>query len=259
VTTSFGFEDLAGKVVVVTGASTGIGAAIARAFAACGSTVAVHYNRSAEAAEAVVAEITGMGGRAFAEAADLSQPGSAAPLVQRIAERAGRLDVLINNAGHLIERKPASDTDDDLYRRLIDLNLTSVFECCRAARPLLRDSGGGAIINTTSIAARMGGGPGAGIYAAAKAAVSTLTRALARELAPERIRVNSVSPGFIRTPLHDRLTSPDAMDAAERSIPLGRIGTPDDCAGAYLFLASDRLSGYVTGQVIEVNGGLLMP
>jgi 3-oxoacyl-[acyl-carrier protein] reductase len=255
----YAFDDLQGKIVLVTGASTGIGAAVARAFASCGSVVVVHHNQSAEAARALVAEIRQAGGQAFTEAADFVQPGAGTQLVQQVAEHAGGLDILVNNAGHLIERKPASETDDEHYRCIIDLNLTSTFECCRAATPLLKKSGAGAIINTTSIAARMGGGPGSGVYAAAKAGVSTLTRALARELAPDGIRVNAVSPGFIRTPLHDRLTSLEAMDTAEQMIPLRRIGVPEDCAGAYLFLASVCLSGYITGQIIEVNGGLLMP
>jgi 3-oxoacyl-[acyl-carrier protein] reductase len=255
----YAFEDLRGKIVLVTGASTGIGAAVARAFASCGSVVVVHYNRSAEAARALVAEIARAGGQALSEAADLAQPGAGTQLVRRVAERTGGLDILVNNAGHLIERKPASEADDEHYRRIIDLNLTSTFECCRAATPLLENNGAGVIINTTSIAARMGGGPGSGIYAAAKAGVSTLTRALARELAPVGIRVNAVSPGFIRTPLHDQLTPLEAMDVAEQMIPLRRIGVPEDCAGAYLFLASGCLSGYITGQIIEVNGGLLMP
>jgi 3-oxoacyl-[acyl-carrier protein] reductase len=255
----YGFDDLRDKIVLVTGASTGIGAAVARAFASCGSIVVVHYNRSAEAARTLVAEIAQAGGQALSEAADLAQPGAGTQLVRRAAERVGGLDILVNNAGHLIERRPASETDDEHYRRIIDLNMTSTFECCRTATPLLKNSGAGVIINTTSIAARMGGGPGSGVYAAAKAGVSTLTRALARELAPEGIRVNAVSPGFIRTPLHDQLTSLEALDAAEQTIPLRRIGVPEDCAGAYLFLASGCLSGYITGQIVEVNGGLLMP
>ncbi len=255
----YGFDDLRDKIVLVTGASTGIGAAVARAFASCGSVVAVHHNQSVEEAQTLVAEITQAGGRAFTEAADLARPGAGAPLVRRVAERAGGLDILVNNAGHLVKRNPASETDDEDYRRIIDLNLTSTFECCRSARPFLKSSGAGVIINTTSIAARMGGGPGSGIYAAAKAGVSTLTRALARELAPEGIRVNAVSPGFIRTPLHDQLTSLEAMNTAEQMIPLRRIGSPEDCAGTYLFLASGLLSSYITGQIIEVNGGLLMP
>ena len=183
----YGFDDLQGKIVLVTGASTGIGAAVARAFASCGAVVVVHYNQSAEAARTLVAEIIQTGGQAFSEAEDLAQPGAGTLLVQRVATRAGGLDILVNNAGHLIERKPASETDDEHYRRIIDLNLTSTFECCRAATPLLKNNGAGVIINTTSIAARMGGGPGSGVYAAAKAGVSTLTRALARELAPDGI------------------------------------------------------------------------
>jgi 3-oxoacyl-[acyl-carrier protein] reductase len=125
--------------------------------------------------------------------------------------------------------------------------------------PRFRGQGSGTIINTTSVAARHGGGPGALVYAAAKAAVSSLTRGLAKELAPHRIRVNAISPGVVLTPIHERLSSPAVMDAFIRQVPLGRAAAADECVGAFLFLASERLSSYVTGQVLEVNGGQFMP
>ncbi|MCP8937591.1 SDR family oxidoreductase [Alsobacter sp. SYSU M60028] len=253
------FADLAGRRALVTGGSVGIGAAVARAMAACGTRVVVHYHRNFEAAAEVVDAIQAEGGEAWAESADLSRPGAATALVERAADRLGGLDILVNNAGDMIARVRASETPDDFYRTVMDLNLTSVFEACRAAAPLLKASGDGVIVSTSSIAARNGGGPGSGVYAAAKAAVSSLTRSLARELAPDGVRVNAVAPGFIMTSIHERLTDDTAIETARRSIPLGRIGAPEDCVGAYLWLASNRLSGYVTGQVIEVNGGLLSP
>ncbi len=219
----------------------------------------MHYKSNAAGAAEIVARIRAGGGDAWAEGGDLTNPGVAADLVTRAASRMNGLDILINNAGDMIERQPASEMEDELYRRIIDLNLTSVFEACRAARPFLVVVGDGVIVNTTSIAARNGGGPGGGIYAAAKAAVSTLTRALARELAPEGIRVNAVAPGFVRTSIHQRLTTDTAIETARQAIPLQRVAEPQDCVGAYLFLANSRLSGYVTGQILEVNGGLLMP
>lgn len=253
------FDDLAGRRVLVTGGSVGIGAAVAEAFADCGARVVLHFRRNADAASKLVDRIRAAGGEAWAEGGDLAEPGVAGDLVERAARRLNGLDVLVNNAGDMIERQPASGMSDDLFRRIMDLNLTSVFEACRAVRPLLVEAGGGSIVNTSSIAARNGGGPGGGVYAAAKAAVSTLTRALARELAPAGIRVNAVAPGFIRTSIHERLTTESAIEQARLAIPMQRIADPQDCVGAYLFLASDRLSGYVTGQIIEVNGGLLMP
>lgn len=256
---SVGFSDLAGRVVLVTGASTGIGAAVARGFGACGARVAVHYNRSAAEAADVVAAISAAGAEAWAEHADLAEPENAAALIDRVAARAGGLDVLVNNAGYLIRRTSFEAADAALLRALLDLNLASVVAACHAALPHLRAAARGCIINTTSVAARNGGGPGTVLYAATKAGVSTLTRGLAKEFAPDGIRVNAVAPGVIATPLHARLTPPETLAAMTAQIPMGRVGTAEECVGAYLFLASPSCSGYITGQVIEVNGGQLMP
>jgi 3-oxoacyl-[acyl-carrier protein] reductase len=256
---TYGFSELAGRVVLVTGASTGIGAAVAKGFAGCGARVAVHYNTSAAEARAVVDEIAAAGGTAWAEQADLGTPGNAAPLVEKVAARAGALDVLINNAGFLFGRQPIADTTPDFYRALIELNITSVFEASQAAIPRFRRQGRGCIVSTTSIAARNGGGPGTVIYGATKGAVSTFTRGLAKELAAEGFRVNAVAPGIILTPLHEKLTSAETMTALVKTIPMGRAAPPEACVGAYLFLACEALSGYITGQVIEVNGGQLTP
>ena len=151
------------------------------------------------------------------------------------------------------------ETSDAFYDELMNLNFRSVFATCRAAVPRFREQGSGTIINTTSVAARHGGGPGALVYAAAKAAVNNLTRGLAKELAPHRIRVNAISPGVVLTPIHERLSTPAIMEAFVRSVPLGRAAAAEECVGAFLFLASERLSSYVTGQVLEVNGGQFMP
>jgi 3-oxoacyl-[acyl-carrier protein] reductase len=153
----------------------------------------------------------------------------------------------------------AIDKSDEAHdRRVVDLNSHSVVWATRAALPSLRKQGG-VVINTTSIAARNGGGGGAILYAAAKAFVSNITRGLAKELVGDRIRVNAVSPGVILTPFHERYSNEEQMKGMVSMIPMGRAGTAEDCVGAYLFLASETLSGYVTGQIIEVNGGQLMP
>jgi 3-oxoacyl-[acyl-carrier protein] reductase len=254
-----GFDDLRGKRVLVTGASTGIGAAVALAFGACGAKVAVHYNRSAAEADSVAHAVHAAGGTAVTLQTDLADARNAGPLVERAAAALGGLDVLINNAGHVLGRTPTAEMSDERFHAIVDLNFTSLFMACRAAVPLLRASGSGAIVNTGSVAARIGGGPGAAIYGAAKAAVSTFSRGLAKELVGDRIRVNVVAPGVIETPLHVALTPPAAWARFIDAVPMGRAGTAEECAGAYLYLASERLSSYVTGQVIEVNGGQLMP
>jgi 3-oxoacyl-[acyl-carrier protein] reductase len=250
--------DLEGKAFLVTGASTGIGAAVARALGRQRARVAVHYNRSEAEARAVAEDIATAGTEAWVVGGDVSDPRTVEAVVAGAGERFGRLDGLINNAGALLRRTPVEEATDELYEGVLDLNVRSVVVACRAAIPWLRRQGG-VIVNTSSIAARNGGGPGSGLYAAAKAFVSNLTRGLAKELASDGIRVNAVAPGVIATPFHERFSTPGQMAAMVATIPMGRAGTAEDCVGAYLFLASETLSRYVTGQVIEVNGGQLMP
>jgi len=251
--------DLKDKVVLITGASTGIGAAVARAFGATGSTVIVHYHASEERAREVVADIEAGGGRAHALRADANRPEQLVGLVASTVDRCGRLDVLINNVGDLVRRCPIADSTEELFDAVVDLNVRSVVTTSRAAIPQFRTQGGGAIINTTSIAARNGGGPGSVLYASSKAFVSTFTRGLAKELAPDRVRVNAVAPGVIITPLQARHTSAAQLEAFRAAVPMGRLGAAEECTGAFLYLASEALSGYVTGQILEVNGGQLMP
>lgn len=253
-------EDLKGRSALVTGASTGIGAAVAIAYAARGMRVAVHYNSSAAAAEQVVETIRAAGGEAFALQGDVRDSAAIRRVVAQADERLGGIDVLVNNAGSLVKRVPIADFDDALFDEVLHINARSVLAFCREVVPLMRaQSHGGSIINVSSIAARNGGGPGAYLYAGAKGFVSTATRGLAKELAPDRIRVNAVSPGVIQTPFHDRFSTPQLLESFKAAIPMARIGEPDDCVGAFLYLASTQLSGYVTGQILEVNGGQYMP
>ncbi|TCL68320.1 SDR family oxidoreductase [Rhizobium sp. BK251] len=255
---SIRIPDLAGKAVLITGASTGIGAAVARAFAAQGMKVGVHYNASREPAEKLAEEIKSAGGTVHLIQGDVSTAGETEKVVEKAAEAFGRLDGLVNNAGGMLGRKPTSEYTDEHYVKVMDLNARSVLAATRAALPWLKKQGG-FIINTTSIAARNGGGGGAILYAASKGFVSTITRGHAKEFVGEKIRVNAVAPGVIATPFHERYTDDQTMELQRKTIPMGFVGTPEDCVGAYLFLASQTLSGYITGQIIEVNGGQLMP
>lgn len=256
--TQLSIPDLAGKAVLVTGASTGIGAALARALGAQGALVGVHYNSSQEAARAVANDVEQVGGKAFLVRADASSSAEIARAVEETAATFGRLDGLVNNAGGMVGRMNYADMDDAYYDKVMDLNGRSVIAASRAAIPHLKRQGG-FIINTTSIAARNGASNGAGLYGSSKALVSNITRGMAKELIGFGIRVNAVAPGVIDTPFHERYSTEAQLKANVATIPQGRMGTAEECVGAYLFLASETLSSYIIGQVIEVNGGQLMP
>lgn len=252
--------DLKGKACLVTGSSRGIGAAVARGYGSCGMRVAVHYRGARDEAEQVRADITAAGGEAVVLHGDIAEPGVVERLIRETVTAFARLDILVNNAADLLERRPVADTEDALFDRHVALNIRPTFAACRAAVTQFRaQGGGGVIINLSSIAARTGGGGGSSLYAGSKAFIATFSRALAKEVAADGIQVNCVAPGVLATPMQDRTTPPEMLEAIRNQIPLRRIGTAEESVGAFLWLSSDQLSGYVTGQVIEVNGGRLMP
>ena len=250
------FEDLKGRVALMTGGATGIGGAISAAFGGAGMKVAVHYHAGAEEAARIAEQICRAGGEALLLQRNMTESKAADDLVRRTTEAFGTLDVLVNNAGGMVARRPLDAIDDEFLDAVIDLNVRQLVHACRTGAAAMRQ--GGSIINVSSISARTGGSPGSSVYSGAKAFVATFTRSLARELAPRNIRVNALSPGTIATAFHERHSTPEKLEATRKSIPMGRLGKAEDCAGGALFLASDALSGYVTGQVIEVNGGQFM-
>ena len=242
-------DDLKGKVVVVTGGVTGIGGAASLAFAAARAKVfAQYFGGGAELAAIEAAGIATL-------QVDLTEEGAPERLMDAVLTRFGRIDVLVNNAGSLVARVPVVDLDDGFIDKVFDLNCRQLIHCCRLAARLMKAQGAGNIINVTSIAARNGSSPGGSVYAGAKAFVSAFSKTLAKELVGNGVRVNCVSPGTIHTAFHDRFSDEAKREAARKSIPMQRLGIAEDCAGTFLYLASDAASGYVTGQVIEVNGG----
>jgi 3-oxoacyl-[acyl-carrier protein] reductase len=251
--------DLKNKVVLITGASTGIGAAAARAFAEHGSKVVVHYNASKEAAEKVAREVKSAGGEALLVGGDVTKSANVKRIVSDTLAGFGRIDVLVNNAGGLVQRTKIEDYSEDFLHQVLDLNVIQVAMFMHEVVPAMRKQGGGNVINVSSIAARHGGGGGAIVYAGAKGFISTATKGWAKELVGDKIRVNAVSPGVITTPFHERYSTAEQLKAMQATIPMNRLGTAEETAGTFIYLASDAMSGYVTGQVIEVNGGQYMP
>jgi 3-oxoacyl-[acyl-carrier protein] reductase len=252
-----GVKDLAssGEVAWVTGSGTGIGRAVALKLAERGYDVVVHYNRSEAEASEVAERVRTSGRDALLLRGDVADADDVEKMAQKIDEHFGGLSVLVNNAGSIVERATLEETTEELWDRTVGVNLKSVYLCTRAALPLLRRQSGSRIVNISSIAARAGGGSVA--YAAAKGGVESLTRAMAKELAPEGILVNAVSPGRISTPFHDRFSSLESRKEKTKSIPLGREGSAEEVAAVVAFLAS--LDGtYLVGEVVAVNGGLLM-
>ena len=245
-------QSLHGQVAIVTGASRGIGRAIALELAKLGANVVVNYASSSNAAEEVVDIITKVGGKAIALQADVSQADQVEALVNTVIEKFKHVDILVNNAGItrdtlLLRMKPED------WQAVIDLNLTGVFLCTRAVSKMMLKQRSGRIINITSVAGQMGN-PGQANYSAAKAGVIGFTKSIAKEFASRGITVNAVAPGFIATDMTSNINSEEIV----KYIPLGRYGQPEEVAGMVRFLAADTAAAYITGQVFNVDGGMVM-
>jgi 3-oxoacyl-[acyl-carrier protein] reductase len=249
--------DFSGKVALVTGASSGIGAATALVLGEGGARVAIGYHANRDGADQVARQIAQAGGQAQAVHADLRHVDGIARLVKDAVAALGPIDILVNNAGSLVRRSPIRELTEEGWDEVFTLNLKSAVFCAQAVAPSMIARRTGAIVNVGSIAGHNGGGPGAGPYAAAKAGLMAMTKSLAKELAPHGVRVNAVAPGVIDTPFHEVFSTPDMMKSFISMIPLGRIGTPTECARAIAFLASDAAS-FIVGETLEVNGGQLM-
>ncbi|MBS4208861.1 glucose 1-dehydrogenase [Bacillus sp. FJAT-50079] len=250
--------DVTGKKALVTGGGTGIGRSIALKLAEAGADVVVHYGSNRTGAEEVVKEIEQMGRKALAVQADVLKSNEIEALLKETETFfSGKLDILVNNAGHLVQRSSIEEMSEELWHKIIDVNVTSTFLVTQKAIPLMKENGG-KIVNMASLAAHNGGGPGAAAYAASKAAIFTLSKGLAKELSAYNINVNTVSPGFIdETPFHTVFNTEEGRKNSVKQIPLNRGGKPEDVAGAVLYLVSD-VSRFLTGETIEINGGMFM-
>ena len=253
------YFDFTGKVVLITGASSGIGRATAELFGQCGASVAITYlNNKVGADEAVSAISNGNNGaKAIALKADVTTNAEIGRMIADVENKFGAIDILINNAGSLVERLRTLEMTEARWNEVMNLNATSAFFAAKAVIPKMLEKGSGVIVNVTSIAGRNGGALGSIHYSSAKAAILTMTKGLAKEFANQGIRVNAVSPGVIDTPYHETFTAPEVMENLRKAIPMGREGRPSEVAGVIAFLASDAAS-YLCGETIEVNGGLLM-
>ncbi len=251
------YFDFSGKVVLVTGASSGIGRATAELFGQLGASVALTYHKNKTGAEEAAGRITGGNSRAIALEVDVRDNAEIVKMVRDVEESLGTVDILINNAGSLVERLKTLELTEERWDEVMNLNARSAFFAAQAVIPGMLAKGGGCIINVTSIAGRNGGALGSIHYSSAKAAVLTMTKGLAKEFAQQGIHINAVSPGVIDTPYHETFTTSEVMENLRKAIPMGREGRSAEVASVIAFLASDAAS-YLCGETIEINGGLLM-
>ena len=250
--------EFTGKTALVTGASRGIGAATAIALAKEGvGRVVIHYNGYKQGAEETQAAVQAAGAQADLIGGDLSTSPGIREFVSNLKTVAPQVDILVNNAGHLVKRAKLLEMPEDAYDQIMDLNTKSVWLISQAVVPHMIEQKYGVIINLSSIAARNGGGPGATVYAASKAAVACITKGMAKELAPLGIRVNAVSPGTVDNYFHEKYSNRQILDSVISMTPAGHLGTNEEVADTIVFLCSEG-SRYTYGQTIEINGGMYM-
>ncbi|MSU90756.1 glucose 1-dehydrogenase [Rhodobacteraceae bacterium 2CG4] len=245
--------DLSGKTAIVTGAGRDIGAACAIRLARAGANVVLNYHKSADGAETAVRLIRDAGGKAIARAGDMTDPDAVKALVDAAVAEFGSVDIVINNTGGILARKTIPEMTLEHWNAVMAVNVTSTLLLVQAALPHLGE--GGAIVNLASQAGRDGAGPGAIAYGAAKGAVMTMTRGMAKELGP-KIRVNALCPGMIDTDFHNIFTKPEVRKAVAGNTPLKREGTSEDVANLACYLASDE-AAFITGTCVDINGGTL--
>jgi 3-oxoacyl-[acyl-carrier protein] reductase len=251
-------QELKGKTALVTGASRGIGAATAIALANSGvSRLILHYNSFQPGIEKVMASVQKAGAQSQAIQADLGSDAGIQAFVESLEATGAGVDILINNAGSLVKRAKLLEFTGELFDQVMNLNVKSAWLITQAVVPSMLQRGSGVVVNLSSIAARNGGGPGATIYAAAKASIATITKGLAKELAPKGIRVNAVSPGTVDNDFHVQFSTRQILDSVVSMTPAGTLGTNEEIADTILFLCS-HASRYIHGQTIEINGGMFM-
>lgn len=251
------YFDLSGKVALVTGAGSGIGKATAIALAEAGAAVAINYHRNEAGAADAKQTITNSGGRAITIQANVTKSADVRRMIAETVAAFGPVDILVNNAGSLVERLRMLELTEERWDEVINLNLKSAFLCAQAVAASMIERKSGSIINVTSIAGRNGGALGSIHYSTAKGGMITMTKGMAKELAPHGVRVNAVSPGVIDTPFHEQFSTPEAMKNFANIIPLGRVGKSEEVARTIVYLASEAAS-FLAGETIEVNGGMLM-
>lgn len=248
--------DLKDQRAIVTGSSTGIGRGIAVTLAQAGADVAVHHTKNVAEAEKTAALVREVGRKAVIVRADFLKPAEIdRAMKEAVAGLGGAVDILVNNVGDLIQRVPFDDFETSMWDNVIALNLSSVYHAVRSVLPSLRPNG--RIVNISSLSGLNGAGKHAFAYAAAKGGMVALTKGLANEFAARGIRVNCVAPGVVKTPFHERFNTPEVLETVRKSLPLQRLGAPEDIGAAVLFLASS-MSTFMTGQVVEANGGAHM-
>ena len=242
------------KKIIITGSSTGIGFETAIEFLELGANVIFHGNKSMDDIEQRIKDRTSKNTYSIFKA-DFTQLSEVEKFMENSIKQLNGLDILINNAGTMIGRFPIESMEEKKFLEIFDLNAKSAFFTTQYASNIFKEQKSGCIVNVSTISARTGGSAGSSVYAASKAFVSGITRSLVSELSPYNVRINAISPGTITTKFHEQYSSPEKLENTRLKIPMKRLGTAIDCVGSVMFLSSEKLSGYITGQILEINGG----